>query len=612
LTTGSTRRRFVSVALAILLHPARSHAQPSTSPEDRDAQRFYQRAFEVALWSIAGALAFWRSGYAIFGGTDLWWHLATGRWVVEHGSIPHVEPWSFTAADNRWVVDAWLSDVILYLWSELFGLQSLVWWKWTVLIATFLVLMRLLWRLGGSALPAYLVAALAAALATPFLGMRPQMHTLLCLAIFLELTVERERPCWALPLLFVAWANLHAGFALGLLLLPLVWWPHLVRRQQRTRALCLLLACFAACLLNPNGYHAFAQPLIYALQTDSSFQTLSEWGSPFGSRAIPAPLYPFALALFGIVVVFQLARLARKRPVPWVTLLVGLSTATMSVRSQKFITVFAIGSSLLLVQTLAPLLRRPIRKIPSVPAAAVAIVSGLILLAPYPQQSYAFHFLTSEYSLPIETVHFIETNELAGRVFAYYQWGGYLDYRTRGRFSVFIDPRASAVFDEDTLRQYIEVGQMRPGWMEILNDSEAEFFLWPLQESAQIQALLGSDRWRPVYSDSRSVLLARRGVELPNPLVPTADSAYKQLALGWEALNRRQYDLARAHIAATLEKIPYECLACTMLINTHVEVGDLEKAKQTVRRCERLFPGAFWEEVRQRALSWETMQGNLE
>ena len=58
MTTGSARRRFVSVALAILVHPALSHAQPSTSPEDRDAQRFYQRAFEVALWAMPATDSF--------------------------------------------------------------------------------------------------------------------------------------------------------------------------------------------------------------------------------------------------------------------------------------------------------------------------------------------------------------------------------------------------------------------------------------------------------------------------------------------------------------------------------------------------------------------------
>ena len=239
-------------------------------------------------------------------------------------------------------------------------------------------------------------------------------------------------------------------------------------------------------------------------------------------------------------------------------------------------------------------------------------MAGLILLAPYPQRSYAFHFLTSEYRQPIETVHFIEANELAGRVFAYYQWGGYLHYRTRGRFSVFIDGRASAVFDDDTLRRYTDVAQMRSGWMGTLKESGAEFFLWPLNGSAQIPALLGSGRWRRVYSDALSVLLARFDEELPDPLVPTADSAHKQLARGMGAADRRQYDLARAHFAAALEKIPYEGLACGLLTNAQVAVGDLEQAKQTVRRCERVFTGSFWEKGRQRAQSWRRTQENLE
>jgi hypothetical protein len=158
------------------------------------------------------------------------------------------------------VVDAWLSDLVLYLWSRAFGEQSLVYWKWLIVVATFLVLMRLLNRLSGSHLAAYLAAACALIGASPFLDIRPQIQSLLCYAILIDLCIARERlSWWTVPLLLV-WVNLHAGFALRLLTLPILSIPFLLKPDQRNRTVRILGACVLACLVNPNGIFALSQP----------------------------------------------------------------------------------------------------------------------------------------------------------------------------------------------------------------------------------------------------------------------------------------------------------------------------------------------------------------
>ena len=39
---------------------------------------------------------------------DLWWHLKTGAWIVEHDAIPRVDPFSLTNAETPWVDHGWL------------------------------------------------------------------------------------------------------------------------------------------------------------------------------------------------------------------------------------------------------------------------------------------------------------------------------------------------------------------------------------------------------------------------------------------------------------------------------------------------------------------------
>ena len=71
-----------------------------------------------ATWYLAAGLAFWSFGFTILQGGDLWWHIAGGRWIVEHGAVRAPDPFSYTTADRYWLNDSWLSDVVFYLWAR--------------------------------------------------------------------------------------------------------------------------------------------------------------------------------------------------------------------------------------------------------------------------------------------------------------------------------------------------------------------------------------------------------------------------------------------------------------------------------------------------------------
>ena len=45
---------------------------------------------------------------------DVFWHLASGRWIVEHGRIPRTDPFRFTSHGAPWVDHEWLFQVLLY------------------------------------------------------------------------------------------------------------------------------------------------------------------------------------------------------------------------------------------------------------------------------------------------------------------------------------------------------------------------------------------------------------------------------------------------------------------------------------------------------------------
>lgn len=516
-------------------------------------------------------------------GSDLWWHVAAGRHIVEHPRLPLLDPWSYTHLGRPWLHHEWLADVVFHGWTALLGLPSLVYWKWGMIVATFALIERTLTRIVASRSAGYLGALTAAAVAESFLDVRPHLYSLLGYALLLWLTLGRPRMPRALPLLFLVWANVHGGVFFGLLALAWVLVASCLQgREPWPRAGRLFAACVLASLLNPNGVGILTYPLRYALAPSQPYRMLAEWLPPSLAGGIRSPLYPYALGLSAAAALYL--GLDRKRREGATTGL-GLAALTMgmSLASRRFVPLFAVSQSLLL----APILSALLPRLPVLLAPLLALAFGLQRLLPYPQRPYAFHYLTAEASYPVETLTFMEVNGLGGNVFADYRWGGYIHLRTQGRLKVFIDGRADTVFDGAIYLQYLAVLDMHPGWQEIIESSPASYFLWP--RTLHSWGLVQTGRWRVLYEDAVSTLLVREGVPLP-PLRSTPESAYRELGLGTRALEERRLAEAGEHFGRALELVPHLSAACDGLARTHALAGRYEDALASIERCQSLFP----------------------
>lgn len=553
-----------------------------------------ERAITVS-WYAAAVVVFWSFGYTIMRGSDLWWHIAGGRWMVENGTLFVREPFAFTAAGQWWLNDAWLSGVLFHLWVEAFGLQSLAFWKWGLLIATWVVLFRVAARLAEDRTAAFIATTFGLAVAAPFLDVRPQLYSFLGFALVLDACVGRRPPAW-LPLVFLLWANLHAGFVLGLAALPLLLLPAIIAEPSRWRPLALLgVACVLICFVNPNGAEVLVRPLRYAFDVSSPFRTLGEWRPPFEPGGIQSWLYPYSLGAFlGASVLVAVHQVMSGRPWRWdiwATVAVALLTLVLSLRSRRVVPFFAIAQTLVLAVVLARLSVAFLPRIPALLPPVLATVLGLYWLLPLPQRSYAFDYLTAYYEFPVETVNFIERNHLEGRVFNYYNWGGYLHMRTGGRLQVFIDGRADTVFADETFTEYRKVLHQQPSWQDVITHSGAEWVLWPLDAGTVVRELLSGSAWTLVSYDYKSALLRRADAPPLAPLQPTADSAYRQLATGWSALHDRNFTLAEQAFLQALAFEPHLPTACWNLARVQAYRERFADAYATVERCDGWFPG---------------------
>jgi hypothetical protein len=554
---------------------------------DRDPDRL-----TAVIWYLAAGLTFWSFAFTIMQGSDLWWHIAGGEWIVEHGAVRAPDPFSYTTAGRYWLNDSWLSDVLLYLWAHAFGLGSLAYWKSLVIVAAWMILFRLLVRLAGDRLASWVVATFGLAVAAPFLDVRPQLYALLGWALVLDATLARSQPRPWLPIVFLIWANLHASFVLGLLTLPVVLLPSVRRREHRVRVLILAAVCFGVTLINPDGGAAVMRALEHAFDPTLPIHQVAEWLPPFEPGGLRSWLYPYGIGAFVAATPVVLANAALRRPPDtWVATAIGAMALALSLRSRRFVPLFGMGQTLVLALALSRLGSVLRRRIPPVVPALGALALAGVWLAPYPKTVSAFHYLTADYEFPVETLNFVNANGLSGNVFAYYGWGGYVQLRTQGRLKVFIDGRAETAYANDTYVDYLTVLDRKPGWIDVIESSGADFVLWPRWQAKDVvTGLVHTGRWRPLYRDSVSQLLVRTTTTLPDPLMASPESAYRQLSLGVTALLERQLEAARRHLERALQIDPDLQPACTTLVEVLLLGGDVTSATATAARCASRYP----------------------
>lgn len=157
---------------------------------------------------------------------DVWMHLAVGRYIIEHADLPFTHPFNFTAPARQWIDQEWLSQTLLYLLHQRIGIDGLVFLK--ALLGALAVGLSLWLALRRRAeFPVAVALALVVALlARPRLTVGPHLITLVLLSLWALLLGGWKRTWWRpyVPVgSMVLWANLHAGFLAGLILLAVYW-----------------------------------------------------------------------------------------------------------------------------------------------------------------------------------------------------------------------------------------------------------------------------------------------------------------------------------------------------------------------------------------------------
>jgi hypothetical protein len=238
---------------------------------------------------------------------DLWLHLTNGRWILEHGRVPTVDPYSFTAGGDRFYAHEWLAGLLFEGVHRAFGVTGLILLK-PLCAGTALALLALAGRrLGARPLATLATLGFAIAITTARFVERPDLFSYALTGLYLLVLVrERERGdasgffrasgIWVLVPAQWLWVQLHGYFLAGLALVGLHLAGEVFERAvldherpiltRRTRSgACAFVAMLGLGLLNPNGIEIYGFPFT-VVGTDVFMQTVFEWTPTFATAPV--------------------------------------------------------------------------------------------------------------------------------------------------------------------------------------------------------------------------------------------------------------------------------------------------------------------------------------
>jgi hypothetical protein len=468
---------------------------------------------------------------------DVWWHLKTGEWILQHQAVPHSDPFSYTRAGQPWITHEWLSEILIYSIYRLADWGGLIIFFAGVSCAAFFLLYL---RCPGNALAAGVTTLLGALATTPVWGVRPQILSFLLASLWLFILDRSERNrhvlWWMLPITLL-WVNLHAGFALGPAVLAVYLAGEFLERafvasspelNAHLRALALaLLGVFLLIPANPDGSKMFRYPLA-TLRSETMQRNIAEWASPNFHK----PDY----WAFLLLLLLSFAALAwsheRIRLRDLLLLLTGTFAALTSVRMIPIFVLFAVP--LLSRRLAAP--ERPELARNSTPQSHMAL-NTVILAA---MAAFAFiHTARVIHRQPqVEATHFparaaayLAAHPLATPVFNSYDWGGYLIFKLHPAVPVFIDGRAD-LYGDGLMRQFLTAYYLQDAWQQPLVQWKVGSVIVP-PDSALAEGLRHAPGWSQTYQDEQAVIFTRGSA--PQTIVPRSASAFLRLEAARQA-----------------------------------------------------------------------------
>jgi hypothetical protein len=437
---------------------------------------------------------------------DIWFHLRNARELFSRHSFLNADLYTFSAAGTPLLNYEWLSELPYYLAFEKWGQQGLLGVYLALLLMIFAGVYYLALRRGANCGEAGLVTMAGVALGCYSFGPRMMHFGWLCLValmLVLEYFEATGRGLWLLPPIFALWVNLHGSWPVGFIILGIYGvsgmlegqWSNVAAERwtsaQFRKLLGFSFASIVALFANPYGYKLVLYPfrayMIY--RQSATLDNVLEW------RSVDFHTGWGKLALCMIFAVLAASWFSGKRWSVREVLLVlfALTSALTHLR-------FLLFAAIILVPILAPRLKLfapydPTKDKPWLNLAMSVGIAGMILWT-FPSAAQLQENIDSQF--PRDALRFMQQQQMNGRLFNYYDFGGYIEWNAP-TVKPFADGRADIFVYTGVLDDYLKINQIDQP-LELLDKYNIDYVMFPVDKHLTY-VLDHSAGWRSVYED---------------------------------------------------------------------------------------------------------------
>lgn len=233
-------------------------------------------------------------------GNDFWWHIKVGEWVVEYGSVPTTDifSWYGVAHEIPWTAHEWLADVILYCVHDGFGELGV----FLLSMAAAFFMLLLLWveakeYVKKNILVGGLFFVLLAVTTSIFFYGRPHLFSFFLLywelkMLFSYVNDPTHKGIYTIPVVSCLWSNIHGGSAALSYVICIVFCvvgaldlrigriePTRLDQKALLKLVVITMCTIGAILVNPVGLEVLLYPY-KSLGDPLQMNLISEWRSP--------------------------------------------------------------------------------------------------------------------------------------------------------------------------------------------------------------------------------------------------------------------------------------------------------------------------------------------
>ena len=489
--------------------------------------------------------------FKITGDDDVFWHLATGRYIVETQHVPSTDIFGYATAGQTWMPFEWGWDVLTYGLYNLGGYTALSIFRTLIFLLIFLIFFLIMRKFKISYTIIFLFFTLLSFGIMDRLTPRPHIISFLFFAILLYIinrykyfNRENYKILFLIPLIFLIWANMHMGILAGMFLLGIFVVSEIIiylkpekfstreipalQKKELVRLVLIFIASIIVMFINPNSLATY----VYAYDHTKMkmLETINEWRSPFDAMfggGFVTSIYK--IFLFGGVLILYYAY--KKKDL--FSALVFIGFAVYSVRAVRFtvdyiviITIFlAIAVSFIIQNTKNEGLKNFFTSNPVPKLLLEACLLFFIINIPN-DKLYMDHLqyyrvtgfgINSDF-IPTQMFDFMKQNNIPAigqKPLNHFGSGGFLVWNFPESKN-FIDSRN---LNDEIFTEYNTLMSKKPGFESKLKSFDFDYFIYlapdlvraPQEMEQTIISYFSKhpDEWKMVFWDDKSFLFVK-------------------------------------------------------------------------------------------------------